>query len=588
MWPFSTYPEKTAGDVAGKTFDYVIVGGGTAGCLIANRLSASSNASVLVLDKGRVNAGIISRIPLLGILQNGVVRYHAEPNANLRGRHVQILAAEMLGGSSRAHSMTWSPGGRPEFDGWARELGLDEWSWEKVAPAFARVESGIPRKAAGDLGFMPYVDAAMERVGLDNGGEKRGTQRYNRSEVSVDANGNRVSALTAWLNASVVNARKGRLTVCTGVTATRLEFSDDGTRVTGVWMKPEGGADILVKARQEVILCSGVFGTPQLLMQSGIGPKDHLAAHKIPVVHDLPAVGANFTTHILVPVMTELPLKHTLHILQTVTVLWHLLLWLFSGTGVLASNGQWGAAFLHSDTLNESTMTVVPPEDDEKEVTDLEILIIPLSTLIEHDVPGVPCMTWYAALVQPHTTGSVELSPTSDAKAPLKITLPMLVDPRDSVRLRKAVRFAMRLADEFAGPEVGYPHSSPLTMAPGMGLEYLDGLMDKNKSKSDKRNLTKVLPPQKDAWSIVTDAEIDEYIKRVVTGSYDPAGTCRMSLTNEDGVVDQSLKVYGVSNLRVADASVLPRCGGASISASVYMIGERCAEFVMKEDAFPS
>jgi choline dehydrogenase-like flavoprotein len=120
-------------------------------------------------------------------------------------------------------------------------------------------------------------------------------------------------------------------------------------------------------------------------------------------------------------------------------------------------------------------------------------------------------------------------------------------------------------------------------MAPGMGLEYLDGLMDKSKSKSDKRKLTKALPPQKDAWRTVTDMEIDEYIKRLVTGSYDPAGTCRMSLTKEEGVVDQFLKVHGVRNLRIADASVLPRCGGASISASIYMIGERCAEFVMNK-----
>ncbi|CAG8897178.1 unnamed protein product [Penicillium nalgiovense] len=577
MWPFPTYPEKTADDVAGKTFDYIVVGGGTAGCLIAHRLSASPNVSVLVLDKGRVNAGVLSRIPLLGILQSGVVRYHAEPNAHLRGRHVQLLAGEMLGGTSRAHSMVWSPGGRPEFDGWARELGLDEWSWEKVAPAFARVEKAIQRKGAGDLGLMPYVDTAMERVGLEDGEGKRGTQRYTRSEVAVDADGNRVSALTAWLNSSVVNERKGRLTVCTGVTATKLKFADDGTRVTGVWINC-GGSDILVKAQHEVIVCSGVFGTPQLLMQrlvtfsryphlvmltasSGVGPKDHLSAHKIPVVHDLPAVGANLTTHILVPVMTELPLKHTLHIIQTVAILWHFLLWLFSGTGVLASNGQWGAAFLHSDTLDEATMTVTPPEGSEEEVTDLEILIAPLSTLIEHGVPGVPCMTWYAALVQPHTTGSVELTSSSDGKAPLRITLPLLVDGRDNARLRKAVRFAMRLADEFAGPEVGYPYPAPLTMAPGMGLEYLDGLMDKSKSKSDKRKLTKALPPQKDAWRTVTDTEIDEYIKRLVTGSYDPAGTCRMSLTKEEGVVDQTLKVHGVRNLRIADASVLPRCG---------------------------
>lgn len=239
--------------------------GGTAGCLIANRLSAL-NASVLVLDKGRVNAGLISRIPLLGPLQRGINRHHAEPNANLRGRHVQLLAGEMLGGTSRIHSMVWSPGGRAEFDGWARDLGLDEWSWEKVEPALTRVEQGVKRRQAGDTGLMPYVDSAMERAGLGPGGG-RGTQRYARSELSIDGNGERSSALTSWLDASVVKEREGRLKVCTGVLATKLEFDGDGTTVTGVWIRPvRGGADVLVKAQREVIICSGVFGTPQLLM----------------------------------------------------------------------------------------------------------------------------------------------------------------------------------------------------------------------------------------------------------------------------------------------------------------------------------
>lgn len=237
--------------------------GGTAGCLIANRLSV--HASVLVLDKGRVNAGLLSRIPLLGPLQGGINRYHAEPNANLRGRHVQLLAGEMLGGTSRIHSMVWSPGGRAEFDGWARDLGLDDWGWGRVEPALWRVEGGVKRRQAGDTGLMPFVDSVMGRVGLGDG--ERGTQRYARSELSIDGKGERSSALTSWLDAGVVKERGGRLKVCTGVLATKLEFGDEGTSVTGVWIRPaSGGADVLVKAQREVIVCSGVFGTPQLLM----------------------------------------------------------------------------------------------------------------------------------------------------------------------------------------------------------------------------------------------------------------------------------------------------------------------------------
>ncbi|KAJ5489985.1 Glucose-methanol-choline oxidoreductase [Penicillium expansum] len=138
----------------------------------------------------------------------------------------------------------------------------------------------------------------------------------------------------------------------------------------------------------------------------------------------------------------------------------------------------------------------------------------------------------------------------------------------------------MRLADEFAGPEVGYPHPAPLTMAPGMGLEYLDNLMDKNKSKSDKRRLIRALPPQKDAWRTVTDTEIDEYIKRLVTGSYDPAGGW-CSRSEPEGIWSAQLE-----NCRCKCAS--PGVGGASISASIYMIGERCAEFAMNQNGFAS
>jgi choline dehydrogenase-like flavoprotein len=491
--------------------------------------------------------------------------------------------------------MVWSPGGRAEFDSWARDLGLNEWSWEKVAPALAQVEDGVQRRQAGDTGMMPYVDKVMERVGLGAGGG-RGTQRYARSELSIDGNGKRSSALTAWLSASVAKERERQLTVCTGVIATKLEFSDDGTRVTGVWIRPvNGGADLLITAQREVIVCSGVFGTPRLLMMrsatylpvisqkililnSGIGPKDHLSAYDIPVVQDLPAVGSHLSTHLLVPVMTELPKKHTLHIIQSVAILWHFILWLFAGAGVLASNGQFGAAFLHSTSLDDSPAAVHPSKDEE--APDLEVLICPLSTLIEHGVPGVPCMTWYAALVQPYTTGSVELKSSSDPDMPLKIRVPLLTDRQDITRMRKIVRFSMRLACIFASPETGYPHPAPLVMAPGMDLEYLDSLIDKGKGKSEKKKLAKPVPLQMDSWKTVTDVEVDEYVKRLVTASYDPMGTCRMSLTREGGVVDQHLKVHGVQNLRVADASVFPRPGGASISASVYIIAERCAGFV--------
>ncbi|KAH8881058.1 alcohol oxidase [Thozetella sp. PMI_491] len=586
MWPFSSYPERTVSDVADKTFDYIIVGGGTAGCLIAQRLSVAPTVSVLVLEKGRANLGMLSRIPLLGLLQRGVVSRQSEPNAHLLGRSVKLVAGELLGGTSRANSMVWKRGSPAQYDGWARDLGLENWTWRHVEPAFERVEKCIKRRQPADLGSMKYVEDVMERVGL---GRQEGesihattSQGYGRIESTVDARGVRSSALTAWLDAGVVNERQRHLTVCTGAMATKLEFGGGRTRVDGVWVRPvSGGPEVLVRVHREIIICSGVLGSPQLLMLSGIGPKDHLTANAIPVVQDLPAVGANLSTHPLVPIMTELPTKHTFHVMQTVGALWHLLLWFVRGTGLLGSCGQHCAAFVHSATLNPSTLAVRSPRDDD-EVVDLEIMVNPISTLIEHGVPGVPCLTWNAALVQPFTTGYVKLTSGTDPDAPLRIILPLLADERDSARMRMAVRFAMRLADEFSSSESDYPHPAPLAMAPGMELEHLDAVLDKSKSKKEKKKIRRAVPPQEGAWRTVTDEDIDEYVKRLVTGSYNPSSTCRMSRNKEDGVADQKLRVHGVPNLRIADASVLPRPATASTAAPVYMIGERCAEFVIE------
>jgi choline dehydrogenase-like flavoprotein len=201
--------------------------------------------------------------------------------------------------------------------------------------------------------------------------------------------------------------------------------------------------------------------------------------------------------------MSALPRNHTLHIVETVAILWHFLLYLFLGRGILASGGQPGGAFVHSSCLDPQSMTVNRPSKEDgnaNQVPDIEILIIPLSTLMEHGVPGVPCLTWNAALVQPASTGTVELT-GADPAARLKIDLPLLSDELDRTRMRKAVRFAMRLADELSSPQTVYPHPAPLAMAPGIDLAWLDGMLDKSKSRREKRKLAKnrPVPPQKDA-----------------------------------------------------------------------------------------
>lgn len=229
------------------------------------------------MEKGRVNPGPLARVPLFGVLQNGTVNRYSEPNTHLRDRRVRIMAAEMLGGASRINSLIWARGRQEEYDGWARDLGLDEWAWAKVEGAFKRIESdadgGVERRPATDPGILPYVESVMPRVGLDVrdvGDEKTGSQGYSRTEIAISKDGRRSSALTAWLDAELANSRREHLTVCTEAVATKLEFEDGGSRASGVRIRPVGGgpdSDVLVAARREIIVCSGVFSTPQLLMR---------------------------------------------------------------------------------------------------------------------------------------------------------------------------------------------------------------------------------------------------------------------------------------------------------------------------------
>lgn len=317
--------------------------------------------------------------------------------------------------------------------------------------------------------------------------------------------------------------------------------------------------------------------------------------------------------------MMEVPLKHSLHQIETLLgILWHMLLYLFFGTGLLASSSTPTSVFLRTTTLDDKTMTIQTVDDDgtdtmdgsdPRNVPDAEIMVTPINCL-STPIPGMSLSSFYPTLTQPFSRGRVELA-SADVGAHPRIIYPMLEDERDAVALRRATRFAMHLAERFETS--GYPYPAPTKFGPGMDMEYLESLYsnapdaenktagatsldagpapsDRSSSSSnassDAKARTRARKPQQLRrlnWRDVTDEDIDEYARRVCVTSLHFSSTCRMSLGPEDGVVDQRLRVHGLRNLRVADASVFPQIPSAHTMAPTVMVAERCAEFLKSE-----
>jgi choline dehydrogenase-like flavoprotein len=222
--------------------------------------------------------------------------------------------------------------------------------------------------------------------------------------------------MSAYLSKSVARGRIGRLNVCTGAVASRLEVVEDGDgghTVTGVYIRPSAGPlpdkDCIVKARREVILTCGAITTPQLLLLSGIGPRGDDAGLDIPLIKELPAVGANFSDHYAIPVMLELPVRETLHILESAFWgLWYMLLWIFTGKGMMSLSSAPVAMFLHTDSIDEKEMRVTTPHAPDPsqnyEIPNIEIMIIPVNSL-ERAVPGRSLFSIFPSVLQPKAKG---------------------------------------------------------------------------------------------------------------------------------------------------------------------------------------
>lgn len=533
-------------------FDYIIVGAGSAGCVLAHRLSADPSIKVLLLEAGprdwhpfvHMPAGLAKLIGKKGVNWD----YNTSPEPHLDGRILWWPRGKVLGGSSSINAMCYIRGDHRDYDEWAR-LGAEGWDWSSVLPYFRRSEGNERGESDlhggdGPLGvsdhryrnpLSPVFVEAARQAGFPvtddfNGALQEGFGFYQ----TTTRDGSRCSSATAYLDP--IRGKRPNLKVITGAMARKVLF--EGNRASGV-LYTVGGAAYAEGAAREVILCGGAINSPQLLMLSGLGPAAHLRQHGIEVKADLPGVGGNLQDHLDICTMQRCTQPVTYDdsdsLLNELRIAFdYYLRKQGPGTSNIAESGGFFRSRLAEDERCDIQFHFVPAQLDDHG---------------RNKMPGFG-YTLHACFLRPKSRGKLYLADT-DASTKPRIEANYLGDAQgfDLKVMRECVRLSRQLLGQAA-------------FAPFRGEELFPGAAAND------------------------DAALDAFIRRKAESIYHPVGTCAMGADSDaNAVVDAALRVRGAQSLRVVDASVMPRLIGGNTNAPTIMIAERAADLILSGKA---
>jgi choline dehydrogenase len=540
--------------VDAQSFDYIVVGAGSAGCVVASRLSEDKGRSVLLLEAGGRDGHFLLRMPL-GFLRAMLQPrfswgYMSEPEPNLNGRRVFLPRGRVLGGSGSINGMFYMRGHSRDFDTW-RAMGCEGWGYADVLPYFKRMETswrgaGKYHGGSGPMYVCPIDTARLLHEPLVQTAAAAGfnvtddihaevEEGFARGEVTIDRRGRRGSTSWAYLHPAM---SRPNLTVTLHAQATRV-LVEHG-RAVGVEYRHQGGELRQVRANREVILSGGSYNSPQLLMLSGIGPAEELRAVGITPALDLPGVGRNLSEHPHIPVEFEASVPETfLNELRFDRAALSVMQWALFGKGAFA-------------TQINSCNVVIRTRPDLTQ-PDVQLMCNPVSMGAHLWFPLLTArpqhrVTADVVVLHQASRGRVALRSADPQDAP-RVFLNIFCEPDDLAIARRGIEAARRI----------------YATAP------------------QARLVGRAIRP---ASELKSDAELDAYIRETAGVTQHPVGTCSMG-TGADAVVDPELRVRGIEQLRVADASIMPTVPGGNTNAATIMVAEKASDLILGRPALP-